>query len=62
MSDRAASCTGKERFETRDMAGHVLKRMGMARRNGRHMGVYRCQYCGGWHIGSTFERKHRRNK
>jgi rubrerythrin len=58
----ASGCTGKERFETRGRAESVRKRMMRSRRRGPHMRVYRCEYCGGWHIGTSFERKHRRQK
>jgi len=62
MSSEVAGCIGKERFETRDQAERVRKRMARNHSHGRHVGVYRCDYCGGWHIGSSNERKRRRRE
>lgn len=41
---QAASCLGKHRF-----ASAVLAHRASKRRKRRH--VYRCRYCGFWHVG-----------
>lgn len=48
---RRSACDGKIRHETRQAA--VSHRNGLYRRKGEHgtMDIYRCQFCGGWHIG-----------
>jgi hypothetical protein len=46
-SKRIAACEGKERFATAQLAHRIARR-----RQARKPGVmYRCKYCGGWHIG-----------
>jgi hypothetical protein len=54
--DRAiAECFGKSRFDSPAAAHNLLGRYrkNNRRRNGReHLDVYRCRFCGGWHLGS----------
>ena len=43
--DRAAGCIGKHRFDNPQKAHEVAEKA-------RHrVEVYRCRFCGGWHIG-----------
>jgi hypothetical protein len=53
-SKRQAHCAGKARFDTPGLAHRVLARFcrGSRRRERRDAVVYRCQYCGGWHLGA----------
>lgn len=48
IQDVVSSCTKKNRYETRLKA----KRVATARmiETGQKLYVYRCRYCGGWHI------------
>ena len=49
-----AACTGKHRFESRDMAESTIK-------NPREIHSYHCPDCKGWHVGSrvNYDRKKR---
>lgn len=53
-ADRAAHCVGKERFATAALAHMVA-----ARRKYRGAGAYRCNSCGGFHIGRKHSAKGR---
>jgi hypothetical protein len=46
---RTAQCTGKERFESRSIAGRVARRRSSAGKPGH---AYHCRHCDGYHIGS----------
>jgi hypothetical protein len=48
--DPASQCEGKQRFANPALAWRVLKRRSL-RRQARQM--YRCVWCGKWHIGSA---------
>jgi hypothetical protein len=50
---RQAGCEGKGRFASPTLAHKVLKRAGRSRGHTNRVVavVYRCSYCGGWHIG-----------
>lgn len=50
---QASQCEGKQRFDRPDLAHKAAKR-----KNGRS--AYRCNYCGGWHVGSERPRAHKR--
>lgn len=50
----AAACTGKERFDSFELAHHVLSRN--TRKTTRRQ-AYRCQHCGGFHLGTPTNRK-----
>lgn len=49
---RAFACIGKARHETPKAAAVHLKR-----RDGKRMNVYKCKYCGFYHIGHKPQRK-----
>ena len=46
---KAATCTGKERFATYELAAMVLGRR--TRRDNRRS-AYRCRHCKGFHLGT----------
>lgn len=52
---RRRACEGKQRFDTKEAAtGHLISRRRTMARGGvstHGMEVYRCGFCGGWHIG-----------
>lgn len=48
---KASSCTGKEGFATRTIAAKVADRIGK-RRIGGKINIYRCKFCGLWHVGT----------
>lgn len=50
MKDPIASCDGKVKFDTYDLADSVAKRR--TRRNSLRPAVYHCLFCGGFHIGN----------
>lgn len=45
----AAQCVGKERFASAKLAHEVVKRRRFV---GKINVAYRCQFCGGWHLGA----------
>lgn len=47
-----AACTGKERFQTPQLAWGVLLR---ERRRSRGLEAYRCDFCGRFHIGTRLK-------
>lgn len=53
--DERAQCLGKERFETYERAAVVRDSM-RRRRTQRNPQIYKCVYCGGYHIGGTIRR------
>lgn len=55
---RRSACDGKIRHET--LQGAASHRNGLYHRKGEQgtLDIYRCQFCGGWHIGHK-SRKHR---
>jgi len=46
---RLAACAGKQRFDTPAMANHAMR--AIRNKDGKH-GVFKCEFCGGWHVGS----------
>ncbi len=48
---RSKGCLNKNRYDTRELAESALR--DYAHRYGEHGGVrvYRCKWCGGWHLG-----------
>lgn len=58
---RTASCRGKERYASAQLAAAVLRRRKRKRHNAA-LGTYRCQHCGGWHIGSPLNSTWRKRK
>lgn len=46
-----SECWGKDRFDYRAQAKAVARRMARKRIRGRHVNVYRCTNCQGWHVG-----------
>lgn len=50
----ATACDGKQRFETLRLAQQVLLRSKYSR-PGR--AAYRCQHCGGFHLGTSNRKK-----
>jgi len=54
---QAAGCESKQGFETKAMAEKVRREM-MRRHNTKlALKVYRCSYCGLWHIGTSHKRR-----
>lgn len=49
---RRRSCTGKQRHTTAEEAYRELFRI-QRKRYGGLMNVYKCKFCGGYHIGRT---------
>ncbi len=45
---RGKSCTGKIRHKTREGAEAHARDL---RSKGERVWVYRCHFCGGWHVG-----------
>ena len=57
---RRRQCESKRRFETRGEAGHELVKMALRGKARPGLHVYRCPWCGGYHLGRTDGRfKHR---
>lgn len=55
MSERAASkCGGKKRHSSERRARDAAKASG--RKFGIRMNEYSCEFCKGWHVGSTYSR------
>jgi len=50
---RRKSCDGKIRYLSREKARSKVFKMSF---DGRSLDVYRCDFCGGWHIGHTMRR------
>lgn len=48
VSRVAASCQGKERFSAPSLAVKVNRKRAAV---GKKCKVYRCEACGGWHLG-----------
>lgn len=44
-------CLGKHRFDDGNIARQVAHRQ--AKRKDTKSGAYRCETCGGWHIGNS---------
>lgn len=52
MTDRVAQCFGKVGFESAALARQVAQRRNRRTKTHRKQSlVYRCSYCGRWHIG-----------
>lgn len=49
-SDRAALCDGKEPFDSPNIGRAALKRI-QRRKGAGGAHLYRCNYCGKWHVG-----------
>jgi hypothetical protein len=47
----SAACVGKQRFDSPDAARRIARVSG--RRTDSNIDVYRCQYCNGWHLGTS---------
>jgi hypothetical protein len=48
-ANQLQACRRKKRFETEREADDAAYR---ARMEGRRLGVYQCDWCGGWHLTS----------
>lgn len=46
----AAQCTGKHRFADAGLAKSVAKKT--SARHDATTTAYRCEFCGGWHVGN----------
>ena len=46
------SCTSKARYETYWQARYAAREQ-EARTPGLRLGLYECEYCGGWHLTSA---------
>lgn len=53
VDQRESGCEGKTRFNQRRVAERVRQRQNAA------LHVYRCTFCGGWHLGTSMGRKSR---
>lgn len=51
--DVAAGCIGKQRYDGPFAAARALKAIKKRRGVDRKAAVYRCQHCGGYHIGRS---------
>lgn len=51
-------CEGKKRRETYDTARMTIKKSHTRKRraSGARIQIYRCRFCGGWHVGNNVER------
>lgn len=47
---RLAGCAGKDSL-SRQQAKEISARMNWTRRNKQPANPYRCDHCGGWHVG-----------
>lgn len=56
--DAAGSCEGKEAYRSPALAHKVLKRR-RHRDDARDLDVYRCPFCGSWHLGTHRKRNDR---
>ena len=50
---RLPGCTGKRRYDVRSHAMKTLKRRRSQEAGAPGLEVYRCQFCGDWHLGHT---------
>ena len=57
LSAQSASCTGKHPFQSAKVAHAVAKRAPFSAAD-----VYRCSFCGFYHVGSMDAAKHRVSK
>lgn len=55
MWDRVSSCAKKRRYATYDQA-RAVARWG-EEENGRELRIYKCEYCGGWHLTHKLDQK-----
>lgn len=46
---KESQCEGKFRFQTHEAATLVIKKS--QRKRHQAMNAYRCEFCGGWHMG-----------
>jgi hypothetical protein len=49
---RRRACEGKVRFESRD-AAERKRRFVYRDYNEKALNVYKCRFCGGWHLGHS---------
>lgn len=53
---RASSCTSKIRHSNReDSIVHIKKLVNSANFRDGYLHPYKCNYCGGWHVGHTMD-------
>jgi len=58
LSERtAATCFGKQQFESFELAESVLARMRRSKDSTKRTVVSRCKFCGKWHICGVLLRK-----
>lgn len=50
-----ASCAGKVRHESPSMAKTISRKRKYGGR--KHVNVYSCRFCGGWHVGRGEDRR-----
>lgn len=50
---RRRACKGKVRHAGASEGYAAIRSLARAGRDNGHMTPYRCQFCGGWHIGHT---------
>jgi hypothetical protein len=51
--DRQSSCAGKESYAQKQDAVHVVSRRRARRKLTGQVNIYRCRWCGSWHIGRS---------
>lgn len=50
---RRKACKGKVRHQCAEHAWAHLRALLKKRDDGLRMNVYRCRFCGGWHVGHS---------
>lgn len=59
---RRKECSGKVGHKNRDAAMRARRRLSSNKAGAYPMNVYKCQYCGQWHIGHKPHVKRTRRK
>lgn len=54
---RRKSCDGKIRYDTADAASKGRSSLNRAKGYQGFMNVYRCSFCGGYHIGHAVDKR-----
>lgn len=53
---RLVACTGKIKYDNGALAARARKLMGKRHSRQAHVSVYRCHFCGCWHLGRAQKR------
>jgi hypothetical protein len=54
---RVVHCEGKQAFASWDMANAVRKQRGRRNDKTNRRDVYKCEFCGAWHIGTPGKKR-----